>query len=277
MQYIAITFQIPEVSEEKINILIALLDSLSYEGITEEDSEVIAYIPEDEFDRSLLEVTLAGMKSTLHAKIVHEEVIEEKNWNQEWEENFDPVIIDNRCVIRAPFHEKFKGFEYVINIEPKMSFGTGHHETTSLMISALLDMDIKKKTVLDMGCGTGVLAILSAMKEAKEVIGIDIDKWAVDNAIENALLNKVEVSFLKGSTNVIPDIPFDLILANINRNILIEQASEYIMHLDSCGKILLSGFLEGDVEMIESTYVDLGMTPVNHRTLGKWQMLEFVK
>lgn len=277
MQYIAVTIEIPGADTEKTGILVALLDSLYYEGITEDDNHVIGYIPEEDFDRPMLEVSLAGMKESLHAKIIKEELIEERNWNKEWEENFEPVVIDHRCVIRAPFHDSFKGFEYVLTIEPRMAFGTGHHETTSLMVSALLDMDIKERSVLDMGCGTGVLGILAAKQGAREVIAIDNDRWAYENARDNALLNRVELTVLMGSTDVIPDIQFDIILANINRNILIEHAPEYIKALDSCGKLLVSGFLEEDIDLIEATYTDLGVTSVNHASLGKWQMLEFVK
>ncbi len=277
MQYKAITIEISDTATAHVEVLIALLDSLNYEGITEEEETLTAYIPEDQYERDLLESTLADIEDSFHAKIISTETIEEKNWNQEWESNFAPVIIDNRCAIRAPFHEPFDQVEFVIQIEPKMAFGTGHHETTSLMVSSMLEMDFNKKTVLDMGCGTGVLGILAAKKGASEVIAIDNDKWAYENAIENGRLNQVEISVLQGSAEVIPEIKFDVILANINRNILIQQASEYVYSLDFCGKLLLSGFLEEDVVLIESTFSDLGLTAVNHTSLGAWQMLEFVK
>jgi ribosomal protein L11 methyltransferase len=277
MNYTAVNIQISDCNEEKMDLLIAILDSLNFEGITEEEGKAIAYIPTSKFDKGILEVSLAGVKDTLHATIVKEELIEEKNWNEEWEKNFDPVIVDHKCAIRAPFHEQFRNMEYVITISPKMAFGTGHHETTSLMVSALINLDLKGKKVLDMGCGTGVLGILAGLREANEVIGIDIDKWAYENAIENARINEVEMNVLHGGTEVIPDIEFDVILANINRNILIEQAPAYNKALNFCGRLLLSGILAEDIDMVEATFVDLGFTPVNHQSLGKWQMLEFVK
>jgi ribosomal protein L11 methyltransferase len=277
MNHIAVTIKITEATEAKIEILVAILDSLNFEGITEFDDGVVGYIQSTIYDQDMLEVSLAGVKEALHARIVKEEALEDKNWNEEWEKNFDPVIVDNRCAIRAPFHDPFRNMEYVIDITPKMAFGTGHHETTSLMISAILNADIQDKVVLDMGCGTGVLGILSAMKGAKKVICIDNDTWAYENAIENASLNSVEISVLNGSVEVIPQLEFDVVLANINRNILIEQAVDYNRVLNSYGKLFLSGILAEDVEMVEATFVDLGLTPVNHQVLGNWQMLEFVK
>ncbi len=276
MNYKAVNIKINEPDEEKVDILIAILDSLSFEGIAEKSNMVIGYISEDKYDRSILEVSLAGLKGTLVADIVSEQTVEEKNWNEEWEKNFDPVIVDHRCAIRAPFHEQFRNMEYVITISPKMAFGTGHHETTSLMVSALLNMDVKGKTVLDMGCGTGVLGITAAVIGAKEVVGVDIDKWAFENALENAALNNVNMEVLLGSVEQIPDKKFDLILANINRNILIEQAPFYKKSLKYTGRLFLSGILIDDIELVEETFVDIGLTSINHSALGKWQMLEFV-
>lgn len=277
MNYKAITIDISKAVSDELDILIALLNSIFYEGITEEDETLVAYISADKFNKELLEETLSDIEDSLHSKIISIENIKERNWNKEWEKNFDPVIIDNRCAIRAPFHDSFDNIQYVITIEPKMAFGTGHHETTSLMVSAILDLELKNKTILDMGCGTGVLGILAAMKGAKEIIAIDNDAWAYENTKENAKSNNVEITVLNGSADSIPDIKFDVILANITRNILIEHALEYVQALDFCGRLFLSGFLEEDIELLEATYSDLGLTAVNHTSLGAWQMLEFVK
>lgn len=277
MKYTAINIEISEPNGEKQEILVAILDSLGFVGITETTTGAVGYISSLQYDRDMLELSLAGVKDTLHAKIVHEEPVEEKNWNEEWEKNFKPVIVDHRCAIRAPFHEQFRNMEYVITLSPKMAFGTGHHETTSLMLSAILNMDLVGKRVLDMGCGTAVLAILAAMRGAKEVVAIDNDKWAYENALENIAVNAVKVEVIPGGAEVIPVKEFDTILANINRNILIEQSANYVRALNDCGQLFVSGFLAEDVEIIEATFVDLGLTPVNHQSMGNWQMLEFVK
>lgn len=277
MQYTAVTVKLPKPDPEQIDVIVALLDSLNFEGITELSDHVVGYIETDIYDRKELVSTLNEVRDGIRADIVNEEKVEDKNWNEEWEKNFDPVIIDHRCVIRAPFHKEFTAMEHVINIEPKMSFGTGHHETTSLMISTMLDMDFSNKVVLDMGCGTGVLGILAAKKGAKEVVAIDNDKWAYDNTNENVRLNDVEMNVLLGGAEAIPDIEFDVILANINRNILIEQAADYNRALNFYGRLLVSGFLADDIVMLEETFKDLGLTPVNHTSMGNWQMVEFVK
>lgn len=277
MQHTAVTVKLPKPDPEQVNVIIALLDSLNFEGITEHSDYVVGYIETSIYNRKELVSTLNEVKDGIQADIVNEEKVEDKNWNEEWEKNFDPVIVDHRCVIRAPFHKEFTSMEQVINIEPKMSFGTGHHETTSLMISAMLDMDFSNKVVLDMGCGTGVLGILAAKKGAKEVVAIDNDKWACDNAKENIKLNTVEMNIILGGAEAIPGIEFDVILANINRNILIEQAADYNRALNFCGRLLVSGFLADDIVMLEETFKDLGLTPVNHTSMGNWQMVEFVK
>ncbi len=277
MKYTAVTIEISDPNTEKQEILVAILDSLGFEGITETSEGAVGYIHSLQYDRNLLEVSLAGVKDPLHAKILHEEPLEEKNWNEEWEKNFKPVIVDHRCAIRAPFHEQFRNMEYVITLSPKMAFGTGHHETTSLMLSAILNMDLAGKRLLDMGCGTAVLAILAAMRGAEEVVAIDNDKWAYENALENIEVNTVKVEVILGGAKDIPVKEFDIILANINRNILIEQSVNYVRALNDCGHLLVSGFLAEDVEIIEATFADLSLTPINHQSLGNWQMLEFVK
>lgn len=277
MNYTAITIKINEATEEKMEVLVAILDSLNFEGITEEKDRATGYIASSLYDRNILEVSLAGVKDTLHAVILSEEPVEDKNWNEEWEKNFDPVIVDHRCAIRAPFHEQFRNIEHVITISPKMAFGTGHHETTSLMISAILDLDVNDKSILDMGCGTGVLGIFAKLRGAKEVVAIDNDKWAYENTLENSKVNGVELNVYHGSVESIPHNEFDIILANINRNILIEQSLDYNNALSSYGRLFLSGILADDIEMVEATFVDLGFTPVDHKSLAKWQLLEFVK
>ncbi len=277
MKYLGVTIRFKDLSDDNKEIMIALLDSLSFEGITELEGSVIAYIPVEQYNRKELENLLKTDNIIQKVEIESEEEIEEKNWNQEWEKNFDPVIVDNLCAIRAPFHPEFKNFKYVINIEPKMSFGTGHHETTSLMVSAMLKMDFANKAVLDMGCGTGLLAILASKMGAKEIVAIDIDKWAYENTLENMERNKVKMHIIEGGEESIPDKSFDVLLANINRNILIQQSQSYSNHLKENGTLLLSGILEEDIPVVLKTFNGLGFSSVQIQSKGNWQMIELKK
>jgi ribosomal protein L11 methyltransferase len=177
-----------------------------------------------------------------------DEVIGEKNWNEEWEKNYEPVLIAGRCHIRAPFHEKMEGIDYEIEIEPKMSFGTAHHETTQMMIELMLEKNFENLKVLDMGCGTGVLAILASKMGATEVLAIDNDEWAYKNAVENVQKNNLSnITILQGDDQLLVKEQFDIIIANINRNILLQQFDAYINCLQPGGFIFLSGFYEADV------------------------------
>jgi ribosomal protein L11 methyltransferase len=277
MQYIGVTLGICELPEDKREILTAVLDYLSFEGITELENQLIAYIPAIDYDSTELEKALNenGLASSVSIEL--QETIDEKNWNEEWEKNFEPVFIDSRCVIRAPFHETFDETEYVITIEPKMSFGTGHHATTSLIVSRMLEIDFSRKRVLDMGCGTGILGILACKRGAESVTGIDNDTWAYQNSLENASRNQVEMQFILGGDEVIPDQSFTIIIANINRNILLMQKQAYYNHLEPGGQLLLSGILIEDTVIIRDEFEKTGFTFTQARSKGNWQMMEFIK
>ena len=199
--------------------------------------------------------------------------IEQQNWNAEWENNFQPIVVDGKCIVRAPFHDK-KEVEFDIVITPKMSFGTGHHETTHQMISQILKLDIKSKSVLDMGCGTGVLAILAAMKGADFITAIDTDEWAFLNTIENTLENKCEHIMVKhGGAELVGDKSFDFVFANINLNILINDMSAYANVMHSGSKIIFSGFYTSDIPLIDKKAESLGMYFIGKTEKNKWVAL----
>jgi len=201
--------------------------------------------------------------------------IPQQNWNARWEENFSPIQVANTCVVRAPFHEK-PSVRYDIVIEPKMSFGTGHHETTHMMLDHILDLDCEDKTVLDMGSGTGVLAILAAMKGATDVDAIDIDHWCYVNATENVQRN--DCAFIKvfeGTVALLSEPPFyvkkyHIVLANINRNILLEDMAQYVSHLSTEGYLLMSGFYDQDLGMIKEKAQSLGLVYIRHKEKNDW-------
>lgn len=277
MNYIAITITSLENKQEEREILIALLDSIDFEGITEIDDGLIAYIPKEKYNVDLLYFTIESVFKKDEFSEIRVEEVEEKNWNEIWESNFEPVLIDNRCVIRAPFHKDFTGTEFVITIEPKMAFGTGHHETTGMMISEMLNMNLSGKNVLDMGCGTGILGILAYLMKAQKVVCIDNDQWSVSNTLENAEKNNAILKVIHGSKEQIPNIKFDIILANINRNILLVQLSEYVLHLNNSGILLISGILKQDKQILVSEAIKSNLQFAEERSKGNWSALKFIK
>lgn len=196
--------------------------------------------------------------------------IPEQNWNEEWEKNYNPVLISNRCFIRAPFHEPKPEVDYEIVIEPKMSFGTAHHETTSMMIEHILELDCAGKRVLDMGCGTGVLAILAKMKGADQVTAIDHDEWSYLNSKENVERNGFpDIVTLQGDVQSLPGMWVDIILANINRNILLDQLPAYASILSN-GQLLMSGFYTEDLPIITEAAAKVGFSYQQHLTKNNW-------
>jgi ribosomal protein L11 methyltransferase len=276
MIYSALTFRLSPSIEEYADVLIALIDKEGFEGIYEDNDKIIAYI-----SKVLLKSIDIGALITpvldMGCKIEWvEEEIQEKNWNEVWESNFEPVVIDNRCVVRAPFHKEYKDICYQINIEPKMSFGTGHHQTTRMMLEKILDLDVNQKNILDMGCGTGVLSILAAMKGAGNITAIDIDKWAIENTIENAQKNQInKIEVIQGGKDIIADRKFDIILANINRNILLDQMERYSKALINSGLLILSGILAEDIEIISESAKTNGFTLTDKNSMNNWVLLMF--
>ena len=247
--YIAYSFQV-EPLQPASEILMAELGYAGFESFIETEIGIIAYIQEQDCNESILD-DIQILKSDEFSISHTKENIEQTNWNKEWEKNFNPIIVDDFCTVRAPFHEKPKT-KYDIVIEPKMSFGTGHHETTHMMIQHILNNDFSNKSVLDMGCGTGVLAILSEIKGARPIEAIDIENWCYLNSIENVERNNCQnISVYEGDTNLIKDRKYDIILANINRNILVKDIKVYASCLNKNGMLVLSGFYKNDIPILE--------------------------
>ena len=256
------------------DILIAQLGDLGFESFVETETGFDAYVAKDLWsdDWNLNSVDGFAEVAVEYSKTL----IEDQNWNEEWEKNFDPILIGKECYIRATFHEPEPSFPYEIVIEPKMSFGTGHHQTTTMMVQLALEMDFKGKQVLDMGAGTAVLAILAGMKGAEPITAIDIDEWAFENAKENVEMNgfgniKVEM----GGAELLGSEQFDVIFANINRNILLEDIPSYVKVLKSNGSLLLSGFYKEDIPLIEEKCKSCGLIFEKSKNIDNWVALQF--
>lgn len=276
MNYIELKIAISD-EEELSDILIAELAETGFESFVEEEDFLIAYIPEKEYNVEKLYPINAFRK--LDKESVSFRIIEDENWNAVWESNYPPVIIGERCFIRAPFHQPGPEADIEIILKPKMAFGTAHHETTAMMIELLLDENLSQNRVLDMGCGTGVLAILAAKLGATDITAIDNDEWAYQNTIENAELNKVGFIDIKlGDSNlVVGDKGFDLILANINKNVLINDMDVYSKALNTKGKILFSGFYTNDLTDIRNAAKQNGMSCVSYVSRNNWVAATFIK
>ncbi|MDA8768931.1 50S ribosomal protein L11 methyltransferase [Winogradskyella sp.] len=256
-------------------ILIAELGYVGFDSFVESEKGVTAYIQKDKWNAFILDDI--NILSSKEFEITFEfNEIEQTNWNEEWEKNFEPIVVDNQVTVRAPFHDK-PTTKYDLVIEPKMSFGTGHHETTYMMIQHILKNDFKNKSVLDMGCGTGVLAILAEKVGANELDAIDIDNWCYVNSLENVERNNCEkVSVYEGDVNLLDGNNYDIIIANINRNILLVDIPRYTKCLNKNGTLFLSGFYKEDIQMIESKCNEdmLKLEEIIER--GQWVSLKFI-
>ena len=275
LDYIEFKFKISPLQPAS-EILIAELGYAGFESFVEDEEGVTAYIPSEEYDPEML-VGIHILQSEEFEITYTSLEIEQINWNSEWEKNFDPLIVDDVCSIRAPFHEQ-PDTEFDIIIEPKMSFGTGHHATTHMMVQFILKNDWKDKSVLDMGSGTGVLAILAEMKGAKEIDAIDIDNWCYQNAIENAARNNCElISVYEGGAELLEGRKYERIIANINRNILLEDMPSYAASLTPGGKLFLSGFYTEDINAIEEECNRNGLRLEEQLDRENWAALSFIK
>jgi ribosomal protein L11 methyltransferase len=278
MTYIQIEFLINNESiAESGEILIAMLSELPFDSFEEHPKGIRGFMPEKDFDEDVFRSYVAQLKETLDFDF-QITTIEDQNWNKKWESNYPSVLIDEKCLIRAPFHADNKAVDYQIVIEPKMSFGTAHHETTSMMISYILENNWSGLKVLDMGCGTGVLAILASMKGAKSLVAIDNDEWAYENTLENLERNAIaNTQVSMGGKEAIPAQLFDSILANINRNILLDQIQTYSLRLKNNGKLFMSGFYEEDVPVIVAHAAKFDLHFVDKKSKNKWVAMMLVK
>jgi ribosomal protein L11 methyltransferase len=274
MNYIKFSYHVEPVHPGS-DVLIALLGEIGFESFEDNENGFEAFIADEELKRELLPVPGDVEGFTFSWS---EERLEQKNWNEEWEKNFSPVCVEDKCCIRAPFHPKQKGIELDVVIMPKMSFGTGHHDTTRLMVKNLLDLDLNGKSVLDMGCGTGVLAIVAKKRGAAGVLGIDIDDWSVENANENTATNGVaEIEIRKGDAGALGEEKFDVIAANINRNVLLKDIPVYVSVLNEGGFLLLSGFFESDFGSLISRCGEFSLNLIKSESSNNWGMLAFQK
>ncbi len=274
MVYVEYSFKIDPLQPAS-DILIAELGEAGFESFVENRGGVLAYVQKEEHMADILdEITV--LKNP-NFKIDYEiKEIEQENWNATWETNFNPIQVGSQCMVRAPFHEK-TGVKYDIVIEPKMSFGTGHHETTHMMLQFILDNDFKGKTVLDMGSGTGVLAILATMRGAKAVDAIDIDNWCYLNALENVKRNNCKnISVLEGGAELLQKRKYDIIIANINRNILLNDIPSYVSCLAKNGVLFLSGFYEEDHRLIDESCTGHGLVFEKKLEKNNWVAVKYV-
>jgi ribosomal protein L11 methyltransferase len=256
-------------------ILIAELGELPFESFLETESGVSAFIQKQLWTSDILsELSILNSDEFKISYTVEE--IEPVNWNKEWEKNFEPINVDERCYVRAPFHEK-NDAEFDIVIEPKMSFGTGHHETTHMMIQQLLEIDVHNLKTLDMGCGTAILAILAEMKGAQPIDAIDIDNWCYLNSIENAERNNCKhITVFEGDAELLKDKHYDLIIANINRNILLNDMQTYADCLNPNGIILFSGFYNEDIPFIDASCKEKGLKFISKLERNNWVSLKYI-
>ena len=251
------------------DILIAELGELGFESFVENESGVMAYILEKDWKEDLLDDLFVLQNEEVSIAWTQKN-IPQQNWNAEWEKNFHPIDVDGVCTVRAPFHPR-EDVQYDIVIEPKMSFGTGHHETTYMMMKRMLNLDFHNKSVLDMGCGTGVLAILAKMRGAIHVDAIDIDEWCFINTQENIVRNNCkDIDAFQGDVGLLAGKKYDIILANINRNILLKDIPEYAKALNKKGVLLLSGFYSEDLEGIKMACDSVKLNFIDNLEKNNW-------
>jgi ribosomal protein L11 methyltransferase len=259
------------------DIIVARLNEIDFESYAEDENGIKAYVQTLLLNENAVKEIISEVAELCELTFSISKVKQE-NWNKQWESNFEPVFINDKCVIRAHFHQPIPDVDFEIIITPKMSFGTGHHETTSLVMNEMFSLDFNNKSVLDMGCGTGVLAILASKLGANSLVGIDFDEWAVENAEENSVLNSIDnIDYIHGDADAIGDATFDIIVANINRNIILQDIEKYVGAMNEKSEIIFSGFLKEDIPLILEKSEQLGLDLVVSKNKNKWQMLHLKK
>ncbi len=277
MVYIEVTFTLTPWSETAQDVLTALAGDIGFESFVEEDTTLKAYIQQKLYSEEAIQSLIADFPLPDVSITYTAQEQEDKDWNEEWEKNFfQPIVIGNRCVIHSTFHKDIPQMEYDILINPQMSFGTGHHETTNLIVSRLLETELTGKCVLDMGCGTSILAILAAKRGASPITAIDIDDWCVSNSADNIRLNGIDcITVRLGDADLLrTERPtFDLIIANINRNILTADMDAYAACMTTGSRIFLSGFYVDDIPVMKESLAQHGLTFVEHHENNRWAMI----
>lgn len=278
MKYLEFSFRTLPCTETVNDVLSAVLGEAGFESFVEQPSGINAYIQKDLYDEEAFKEAITNFPlPDTRIEYSYQEA-EDKDWNEEWEKNFfQPIIIGDRCVIHSTFHQDVPQAEYDIVINPQMAFGTGHHETTSLIIGELLDNDLQGKSLLDMGCGTSILAILARMRGAAPCTAIDIDEWCVRNSLENISLNSVDcIDVFQGDASSLEGKgPFDIIIANINRNILLNDLPQYVRCMHPGSELYMSGFYIDDIPVIQAEAERNGLHLVHHREKNRWAAVKF--
>ena len=278
-EYIEVAIKIAPFSEENAEILTAEISELPFESFTVEDPYLKCYIQKELYDSQAIKVVLSGIEEYGFEVEFSSNLMPAVNWNAVWESQFTPIIVDGKCTIKASFHEGLKRTRYNITIDPKMAFGTGHHQTTYMMCRALLQNEeaVKDKVVMDMGCGTAILAILAAKMKAAKVYGIDIDAVAAISAYDNARLNRVgkKIETYCGDASLLQRNTYDVLLANINRNILLQDIPTYAQCIHKGGLLFVSGFYMEDMPMIIGMAQNSGLEYVSHDSIDNWCCIKF--
>lgn len=277
MKYSEVIFTCKGGEDWQKDLLIQDLAALGFDTFEDRDSGFAGYIASEQFDRNAVELLLIQQPEGFVVDYEYHEIVSQ-NWNEVWESNFNPIVIDEVCYIRATFHQPRLDFDYEIIIDPKMAFGTGHHQTTSMMVRFILKQDLQGAKVLDMGCGTGILAILAGKRGAQNIVAIDNDPVCISSTDENILLNNISnISTVVGSVDQLDGRIFDVILANINRNILIDHLPTYAKSIKKGGDLYLSGFFEDhDLEIINKKAQEVGFVYQQHQVDGNWAASHYI-
>ena len=282
MKYTEVTFVLTPYSETAADILAAMTGEIGFDSFVPAPDGVVGYIQTVLYDEPALAATVADFPMPGVTVTFASAPLEDKDWNEEWEKNFfSPIVVGDRCVVHSTFHKDYAQAAYDIVINPQMAFGTGHHQTTRLMMGFLLDAELEGLNVLDMGCGTGILAILARMRGCAHADAVDIDEWCADNTKDNLALNAMSaIDVFCGDASILAGMgPYDVVIANINRNILLNDMPCYVERMRAGGRIFFSGFYESDLPLIRAKAETLGLQYVTHRTDGEvpnvWTAAEF--